>query len=176
MNSILPNLSQYKIVLGSNSPRRRELLAGLDIDFEVQTIPDIDESFPKTLRSDEVPVYIARKKAEAYISSMSADELLITADTIVWTFSEILGKPKDREDAIAMLRKLSGHVPVFVLRQKKKRFLFPLHRPSALPGWMMTRSSTMSINIVRLIKPVAMAYRNGSGTWQSKPSMAVFLT
>ena len=110
MKSILPNLSQYKIVLGSNSPRRRELLAGLDIDFEVQTIPDIDESFPKTLRSDEVPVYIARKKAEAYISSMSADELLITADTIVWTFSEILGKPKDREDAIAMLRKLSGHV------------------------------------------------------------------
>ena len=51
MKSILPNLSQYKIVLGSNSPRRRELLAGLDIDFEVQTIPDIDESFPKTLRS-----------------------------------------------------------------------------------------------------------------------------
>ena len=96
MKSILPNLSQYKIVLGSNSPRRRELLAGLDIDFEVQTIPDIDESFPKTLRSDEVPVYIARKKAEAYISSMSADELLITADTIVWTFSEILGKPKEK--------------------------------------------------------------------------------
>ena len=86
------------------------MLAGLDIDFEVQTIPDIDESFPKTLRSDEVPVYIARKKAEAYIPSMSADELLITADTIVWTFGEILGKPKDREDAISMLRKLSGRV------------------------------------------------------------------
>ena len=107
MKSILPNLSQYKIVLGSNSPRRRELLAGLDIEFEVQTIPGIDESFPKTLRPDEVPVYIARKKAEAYIPSMSADELLIT---IVWTFGEILGKPKDREDAISMLRKLSGRV------------------------------------------------------------------
>ena len=175
MKSILPNLSQYKIVLGSNSPRRRELLAGLDIDFEVQTIPDIDESFPKTLRSDEVPVYIARKKAEAYISSMSADELLITADTIVWTFSEILGKPKDREDAIAMLRKLSGHVHEVItgvcITTKEKTVSF-----SALPGWMMTRSSTMSINIVRLIKPVAMAYRNGSGTWQSKPSMAVFIT
>ena len=110
MKSILPNLSQYKIVLGSNSPRRRELLAGLDIDFEVQTIPGIDESFPETLRPDEVPVYIAKKKAEAYIPSMPADELLITADTIVWTFCEILGKPKDREDAIAMLRKLSGRV------------------------------------------------------------------
>lgn len=67
MKSILPNLSQYKIVLGSNSPRRRELLAGLDIDFEVQTIPDIDESFPKTLRSDEVPVYIARKRRKLHL-------------------------------------------------------------------------------------------------------------
>lgn len=86
------------------------MLAGLDIDFEVQTIPGIDESFPETLRPDEVPVYIAKKKAEAYIPSMPADELLITADTIVWTFGEILGKPKDREDAIAMLRKLSGRV------------------------------------------------------------------
>ena len=56
MKSILPNLSQYKIVLGSNSPRRRELLAGLDIDFEVQTIPGIDDSFPETRRPDEVPV------------------------------------------------------------------------------------------------------------------------
>lgn len=110
MENILPNLNRYKIVLGSNSPRRRELLAGLDIDFEVQVIPGIDESFPDTLPAFDVPVYIARKKAEAYIPSMPADELLITADTIVWTFGEILGKPKDREDAIAMLWKLSGRV------------------------------------------------------------------
>ena len=59
MKSILPNLSQYKIVLGSNSPRRRELLAGLDIDFEVQTIPDIDESVPKLhLRLGRVPGHL----------------------------------------------------------------------------------------------------------------------
>ena len=89
MKSILPNLSQYKIVLGSNSPRRRELLAGLDIEFEVRTVPGIDESYPETLRLDEVPLYIARKKAEAYISSMPADELLITADTVVWASGEI---------------------------------------------------------------------------------------
>ncbi len=86
------------------------MLAGLDIDFEVQVIPGIDESFPDTLPAVDVPVYIARKKAEAYIPSMPADELLTTADTIVWTFGEILGKPKDREDAIAMLRKVSGRV------------------------------------------------------------------
>ena len=107
---VLPNLKKYKIVLGSNSPRRRELLAGLDIDFEVQVIPGIDESYPETLKAEDIPVYLARKKAEAYLQTMPDNELLITADTIVWTFDEILGKPKDREDAIAMLRKLSGRV------------------------------------------------------------------
>lgn len=109
MKHILSNLSQYKIVLGSNSPRRRELLAGLDIDFEVKTVPGIDESYPLTLPLEEVPLHIARKKAEAYIPSLAFDELLITADTVVLNVGEILGKPKDREDAITMLRKLSGH-------------------------------------------------------------------
>lgn len=109
MKQILPNLSRYKIILGSNSPRRRELLAGLDIDFEVKTIPGIDESYPPTLPLEEVPLHIARKKAEAYIPSLAPDELLITADTVVLNAGEILGKPKDREDAVAMLRKLSGH-------------------------------------------------------------------
>lgn len=107
---MLPNLKKYKIVLGSNSPRRRELLAGLDFDFEVQAIPDIDESYPEGLSAEEIPLYIARKKAEAYADRMSDDELLITADTIVWTFKQVLGKPTDREDAIAMLQTLSGHV------------------------------------------------------------------
>ena len=124
MKSILPNLSQYKIVLGSNSPRRRELLAGLDIEFEVQTIPGIDESFPKTLRPDEVPVYIARKKAEAYIPSMSADELLITADTIVWTFGEILGKPKDREDAISLSGRVHEVITGVCITTKEKTVSF----------------------------------------------------
>lgn len=107
---MLTNLKKYKIVLGSNSPRRRELLAGLDIDFEVRTIQGIDESYPAGLKEEDVPVYIARKKANAYKSSMAADELLITADTVVWTFDKIWGKPKDREDAISMLQTLSDHV------------------------------------------------------------------
>lgn len=108
--SVLNCLKKYKVVLGSNSPRRRELLAGLDINFEVQTIAGIDESYPETLEVKEIPVYLAKKKAEAYLSTMPEDELLITADTIVWTFDQILGKPKDREEAIEMLRKLSGQV------------------------------------------------------------------
>ena len=109
MKSILPNLSQYKIVLGSNSPRRRELLAGLDIEFEVQTIPGIDESFPKRCAQMRFRSISLGKRRNLH-SIHVADELLITADTIVWTFGEILGKPKDREDAISMLRKLSGRV------------------------------------------------------------------
>lgn len=104
----LEGLSRYKIVLGSNSPRRRELLAGLDIDFEVRTISGIDESYPATLDAKDIPVYLARKKAEAYLATMPDDELLITADTIVWTFNEVLGKPESREEAIEMLKTLSG--------------------------------------------------------------------
>lgn len=107
---MLANLEKYKIILGSNSPRRQELMAGLDIDFEVRIITDIDESYPAVLKEEDVPAYIARKKAEAYKSSMADDELLITADTVVWTFEEILGKPKDRDGAISMLQKLSDHV------------------------------------------------------------------
>lgn len=104
------NLEKYKIVLASNSPRRQELLSGLDIDFEVRTIPDIDESYPDSIDSMEIPLYIARAKAEAYKPTMAENELLITADTIVWTFDGVMGKPADREEAFAMLRSLSDHV------------------------------------------------------------------
>lgn len=107
---MLSNLDKYKIVLGSNSPRRRELMAGLDLEFEVQVIPGIDETYPTDLPAEDVPVYIAAKKSEAYKATMGDNELLITADTIVWTFKKIMGKPVDREDAINMLQALSGHV------------------------------------------------------------------
>lgn len=108
--AMLDNLKKYKIVLGSNSPRRRELLAGLDIDFEVRAIPDIDESYPTSLKAEDVPVYIARKKAETYQPTLAANELLITADTIVWTFEKIMGKPANRAEAVSMLFALSDHV------------------------------------------------------------------
>ena len=110
---MLANLQHYRIVLGSNSPRRKELLAGLDLKFEVEVIPGIDESYPDDLMADEIPAYIARKKAEAYLEKMTDNELLITADTIVVTYGQpdrILGKPVDREEAIEMLCHLSGHV------------------------------------------------------------------
>lgn len=120
----------YKIILASNSPRRKELLAGLDLPFEVKVIQGIDESYPASLDAYQVAEYISRKKAEAYrplldgtnaSSEDSADAqlLILTADTVVIAPTEneqndqegkgvILGKPRDAEDAHRMLRMLSG--------------------------------------------------------------------
>ena len=103
------NIQDYHIILGSNSPRRRELLAGLDLDFEVKVIPGLEEHYPPTLQPEEIPVFLARQKAEAYIPALLDKALLITADTIVWNQNKVIGKPKDREDAIQMLQSLSGH-------------------------------------------------------------------
>ncbi len=105
---MLENLKKYRIVLASNSARRKELLAGLDVDYETRVLPGIDESYPDGLPCEEIPQYISRKKAEAYEAGMRPDELLITADTIVWTGGEVLGKPKDEAGAKDMLRRLSG--------------------------------------------------------------------
>ena len=99
----------YKVILASNSPRRKELLGGLGIDFEVRTLSDIDESYPDTLQGEDIPMFITAKKAEAYKQGMADDEMIITADTIVYDNGHVLGKPKDRGEAIQMLRELSGH-------------------------------------------------------------------
>lgn len=106
---MLENLAAYRIILGSNSPRRRELLAGLDLSFDVHVIPGLEENYPDSLQPQEIPVFLSKQKAEAYLSTLEDQVLLITADTIVWNETEIIGKPKDREDAIRMLRSLSGH-------------------------------------------------------------------
>lgn len=100
--------TRYHLVLASNSPRRKELLKGLGFDFEVRVIPDIDESHPDDLPPEEVPCFLARKKADAYVATMKADELVITADTVVILDGRILEKPKDREEAVEMLHRLSG--------------------------------------------------------------------
>ena len=105
---MLDNLKKFNIVLASNSPRRKELMSGLGVDYVVKTLPDVDESYPDTLQGEEIPLYIAKEKADAYIPMMQPDELIITADTIVWLDGEVLGKPRDREDALQMLRTMSG--------------------------------------------------------------------
>ena len=102
------NLKKYKIVLASNSPRRKELLGGLGLPFEVRTKQGIDESYPEGLNGEQIALHISKKKAEAYKSDMADDELIITADTIVYVDGEVLGKPKDKEDARRMFKLMSG--------------------------------------------------------------------
>ena len=105
---MLDILKKYKVILASNSPRRKYLLAGLGVDYEVRTLPDVDETYPDTLKGADIPLFIAKEKANAYLNMMKPGELMITADTIVWLDEKVLGKPKDREDAMCMLRTMSG--------------------------------------------------------------------
>ena len=100
-------LKPINIILGSQSPRRRELMAGLDIPFTCVTI-DADESYPADLKEGDIPMYISRAKARAYAGKLQENDLLITSDTIVWLNGEMLGKPQDEADARAMLARLSG--------------------------------------------------------------------
>lgn len=105
---MLENLNKYEIVLASNSPRRKELLQRMGVNFKVRTLFGIDESYPDSLRDEDIACYISRNKAKAYQSSMAPNELLITADTIVYVDGEVMGKPKNAEQAKEMLHKLSG--------------------------------------------------------------------
>ena len=102
-------LENYHIILASNSPRRRQLLSGLDIDFEVKVMPDIEEIYPETLAIQDIPVFIATEKAAAYKDMMTERDLIITADTVVVLGEMVLGKPKNKDDAKLMLHELSGH-------------------------------------------------------------------
>lgn len=104
---MLENLQRYNIILASGSPRRKELLAGLGINFEVKVQKGIDESFPDTTPAKDVAEFISKKKAIAYKESLNSDEMIITADTVVINGDDILGKPHDRNEAINMLKELS---------------------------------------------------------------------
>ena len=95
------------LILGSQSPRRRELMAGLDIPFTCVTI-DADESYPADLQAGDIPLYISRAKARAYARQLQPDDLLITSDTIVWLNGQMLGKPQSKAEAKQMLTQLSG--------------------------------------------------------------------
>ena len=99
---------RYDILLASHSPRRRELLEMLNLQFSIADGIEVDETYPEFLAPEEVPSYLSRKKGEAYASRMKSGQLIITADTIVILDGEILGKPESPEHAKSMLRKLSG--------------------------------------------------------------------
>jgi septum formation protein len=98
----------YNIILGSQSPRRQELLHGLDVNFTVNVIAGLEENYPATLQGEAIPMFLAQQKADAYRNTLTPQDMLITADTIVWLDGIVYGKPKDKADAKDMLRALSG--------------------------------------------------------------------
>jgi septum formation protein len=110
---MLNNLEKYRIILGSASPRRKELLEGLNLPFTVKTI-DVEEVFPSHIRGIRIPMYLAEKKAEAFNGSLAEDELLITADTIVILNDQVLGKASGKEEARKMLKNLSGNTHLVI--------------------------------------------------------------
>jgi len=125
---MLENLEKYKIILCSNSPRRRELLSGLGLNFEVRVIDNIDESYNNNNRCEEIAEEISLKKADAYIKTIGNNELIITADTIVYNNGDVLGKPHTREEAIDMLSAISGKTHKVVtgvcIASKNKKKIF----------------------------------------------------
>ncbi|MEI8086138.1 MAG: Maf-like protein [Paludibacter sp.] len=104
---MLSHLKNYRIILGSQSPRREELLNGLNIPFETAVI-DVEETYPREIVGVDIPMYLAEKKANAYDKNLDENTMLITADTIVWLEGRVYNKPKDKADATAMLKNLSG--------------------------------------------------------------------
>ena len=105
---MLENLKKYNVILASKSPRRQELLRGMGVEFKVLT-KETPETFDSTLLADEVPEFLSLQKSMAFsVDELPADFLLITSDTVVIVDGEILGKPKDRNDAFRMLELLSG--------------------------------------------------------------------
>ena len=109
---MLDNLKKYDVVLASASPRRRELLSGLGVDFRIELLKDIEETYPENLPAEEIPVFLSKLKANAY--QITDNELLITADTVVILDGDVIGKPKDEDEACKMLGRLSGNTHVVV--------------------------------------------------------------
>ena len=107
MIELFEKLKNYKVILASGSARRHQLLEELGIDFEVVVKP-FDESFPDNLRGEQIAEYISAAKAKMFVSDVKDNEIIITADTIVWLDDKILGKPFDKADALRMLKEISG--------------------------------------------------------------------
>lgn len=106
----IEKLNKFDIILASRSPRRQQLLEGTGIKFRTLNHEDMEEVYPAALKREEIPVYLAKAKARHYESQMYENSVLITADTIVWLENKVIGKPADSDDAVRMLRELSGNM------------------------------------------------------------------
>jgi septum formation protein len=121
-------LKGYRIILASQSPRRKTLLEGLDISFEVIVRDGIEESYPDNLGMIEIPEYLACMKSDNYLDLLNDKTIVVTADTIVWLHNKVIGKPVDFDDAVAIVKELSGNMHEVVtgvcLRSSDKIRLF----------------------------------------------------
>lgn len=129
---IIDDLNKYRIILASRSPRRQQLLQELGIKFEV-VVRDYDESYPEELKGKEIAEFLSGEKARHYLAEIKDNEIIITADTIVWCNDKVLGKPADAEEAKNMIRELSGNVHdvitgVTLLSNKKEKTFTDLTR------------------------------------------------
>jgi septum formation protein len=105
---LIDDLKKYRVILASKSPRRQQLLIEMGLSFDV-VIRDYAESYPADLKGNEIPLYVAREKAKSFKNEIAVNEIVITADTIVWCNNEVLGKPVDAGDAKRMISELSGN-------------------------------------------------------------------
>jgi len=103
----MKDLKKHNLILASKSPRRQYLMKELGLDFEVHT-KEVDESFPENLKAQEIPLYLCQKKADAFDEELTDNTIVITADTIVWIDNQVLNKPENFDDAVRMLKLLSG--------------------------------------------------------------------
>lgn len=103
----MKDLKKYNLILASKSPRRQYLMKELGLDFDVHT-KEVDESFPENLKAQEIPLYLCQKKADAFDEELTDNNIVITADTIVWIDNQVLNKPENFNDAVRMLKLLSG--------------------------------------------------------------------
>lgn len=124
---VLKNLEKYNLILASASPRRQQLMTDLGLTFEVKPA-DVDEFYPENLGMTAIPEYLAQLKADALNGSMGENDLIITADTIVWKDDKVLGKPVDHQEAFDMLKSLSGSQHQVItgmhLQSKSKKISF----------------------------------------------------
>lgn len=108
------HIKDFRLILASQSPRRKMLLKGLDLSFEIVVKDDVDESYPADLTMIEIPEFLARKKSDHYTDLLDERTILITADTIVWHNDEVVGKPVDADNAQAIIKRLSGNTHIVV--------------------------------------------------------------
>lgn len=128
---LFQKFANKKIILASQSPRRHALLKGIGLDFDILTSLETDESFPSEMKPDDLPVYLAKKKAKTFEKFIDDKTILLSADTIVSLDGKILNKPKGRDDAIKMLESLSGNLHIVItgvcIKSAQKEKCFSAH-------------------------------------------------